>query len=163
MGHKGNSQPKQALEEDGDQNDWAAADPGEKQGRHNRCLERPHGDGKEPSRLYSDFYHPDKAESRLWGDKQSPLHTCCICLPSPPCVAMSSWDLRTLVRVPVVRRGNKMQRVHSPDRLTLPGQCCAGFAQSLGRGLWLLTCHSEAQRSGIPGAALPCRWPGQCH
>lgn len=56
-----------------------------------------------------------------------------------------------------------MHSVHGPDRFTPPALCCAGFAQTLGRGLWLLTCHSEAQRPWIPGAALPCRWPGQCH
>lgn len=62
-----------------------------------------------------------------------------------------------------VGSGDKMHRVHCPDRLTPPGLHCAGFAQTLDRGGWLLTCHSEAQRSWIPGAALPCRWPGQCH
>ena len=54
MGHKGNSYTKQALEEDGDQNDWPAADPGEEEGRHSRYLETPCGDGEEPGGLRSD-------------------------------------------------------------------------------------------------------------
>lgn len=62
----------------------------------------------------------------------------------------------------LVRSGDKMHRVQCPDGLTSPALCCAGFAQTLGRGMQLLTCHSEAQRSWIPGAAPPCRWPGQC-
>lgn len=39
MGHKGNSYTKQALEEDGDQNDWPAADPVKEEGGHNQYLE----------------------------------------------------------------------------------------------------------------------------
>lgn len=43
MGHKGNSHTKKALEEDGDQKDWPAADPVEEEGGHSWYLERPHG------------------------------------------------------------------------------------------------------------------------
>lgn len=43
MGHKGNSQSEQALDEDGDQKDWPAADPVEEEGSYCWYLERPHG------------------------------------------------------------------------------------------------------------------------
>lgn len=135
MGHKGNSQAKQALEEDGEQNDWAAADPGEKQGRHNQCVERPHRDGTEPSRLYSDLYHPDKAQIRLWGTNEALYtHPVSLSLPLPvrPCPHRTRglWSGSLLVT-----SGDKMLRVHSPDRLTPPAPVLGWLCTDPGQGV----------------------------
>lgn len=54
MGYKGNPQTKKALEEDGDQKDWPAADPTEEEGGHSWYLETPR-DGVEPGGTHSDL------------------------------------------------------------------------------------------------------------